>query len=157
ALAGAYYFRRGSDLRSALNDLISRDSKGLEYQITDALQIMVERGYEMGTFSVGEGYDCGRPESLLKSNYRMLANNHRIDESAIISTSEIIEPCFIGKDAKIKNSRIGPYVSVGKGVEITDSTIAQSIIEQNTVIQRKTFSFTIYSGQVSVSTSDITK
>ncbi len=156
ALAGAYYVKRGSDLKSALSELISKGNNGREYQITDALQIMVERGHKIGTFSVGEGYDCGRPESLLKSNYRMLANRHYIDESAIIENSEIIEPCFIGRDARIINSKIGPYVSIGKRVEVKDSRVSQSIIEQDTVIEGKDVSFMIFSGNVSVKTPDIT-
>ncbi|MFW9964732.1 MAG: sugar phosphate nucleotidyltransferase [Candidatus Sifarchaeia archaeon] len=156
ALAGAYYVKRGFDLKRALSELISKGSDGREYQITDALQIMVEKGHKVGTFSVGEGYDCGRPESLLKSNYRMLAKRHYIDESAIIENSEIIEPCFIGKNARIINSTIGPYVSIGERVEVKDSKVSQSIIEQDTMIDGKDVSFMIFSGDVSVKTPDIT-
>ncbi|MFW9913351.1 MAG: sugar phosphate nucleotidyltransferase [Candidatus Thorarchaeota archaeon] len=157
ALAGAYYIKKGSDLKSALSQLITKESNVGEYQLTDALQIMVERGLKMGTFSVGEGYDCGRPESIIRSNCRMLATRHHIDESAKIESSEIIEPCFIGIDAKITNSTIGPYVSIGERAEVRDSEVAQSIIEKETVIEGKVASFMLFSGNVSVKAPEITK
>lgn len=155
ALAGAYYAKDASLLRSALSDLISRDRKGREYQITDALQMMVERGDRIRTFSIGEGYDCGRPESLLRSNYRMLASRHFIADTATISSSEIIEPCFIGENATITGCKIGPYVSVGKNVKIIDSTITQSIIEQDSVINGKDMSNTICSGNIFLEEPDL--
>jgi len=36
-----------------------------------------------------------------------------INTSAVIENSAIISPCFIGKNARIKNSTIGPGVSIG--------------------------------------------
>jgi glucose-1-phosphate thymidylyltransferase len=148
ALAEAYYIKKGSHLRSALAELIRKDNNGLEYQLTDALKILVKRGFKVGTFSVGEGYDCGRPESLLISNYRMLSGRHHIDKTAMITNSDILEPCFIGENAIITSSEIGPYASIGKNVKITDSIISQSIIEQDSIIKNKDISYAIYSGDV---------
>jgi glucose-1-phosphate thymidylyltransferase len=68
ALAGVYYFKRGRDLKQALEAIVNKKFRGREYQLTDALQQMVERKSRFVTFSVGEGYDCGRPDSLIKSN-----------------------------------------------------------------------------------------
>jgi glucose-1-phosphate thymidylyltransferase len=157
ALAGAYYIKKGSLLRSALSALINRNNKGREYQITDALQIMVERGDKISTFSVGEGYDCGRPESLLISNNRMLLTGHHVVESAIIRNSEIIRPCFIGENASITDSKIGPFVSVGKNVQITNSTISQSIIERESLIEDKTLSYSICSGDLCIKRPELAK
>ncbi|MHA1926209.1 MAG: sugar phosphate nucleotidyltransferase [Candidatus Thorarchaeota archaeon] len=150
ALAGSYYIKKGTHLRSALSDLLRRDFNGIEYQVTDALQMMIERGHRIGTYSVGEYYDCGRPETLLTSNYQILATGHCIDDSAMISNSDIIEPCFIAKNAIIEDSKIGPYVSVGKNVKISDSIISQSIIEENSVVTGETMLFTIRSGDLSI-------
>lgn len=150
ALAGVYYFHHGEDLKSALNELLNEEVSGREYQLTDALQIMVERGFKFRTFSVGEGYDCGRPESLLKSNRRMLVNNHNIHETATIENSTIVEPCYIGKNAVIRGSKVGPYVSVGRNSHIIDSDIADTIVESSTKITEFTGEAAIFSQKDSI-------
>lgn len=118
--------------------------------------MMVDRGNKISTFSIGEGYDCGRPGSLLTSNYRMLATRHFIHESAKLTSTVIIEPCFIGENVVITGSKIGPYVSVGKNTKISDSTISQSIIEQDSTFEKKDMSYTICSGRMILEVPDLT-
>ncbi len=150
ALAGTYYIKKGLHLRNALADLLSRDFDGVEYQVTDALQMMVDRGHKISAYSVGEYYDCGRLESLLKSNSELLSTRHHIDESAKMTNSEIIAPCVISKGAIISDSKIGPYVSVGRNVRISDSKISQSVIEEDSIVTGESMSFTIRSGDASI-------
>ncbi len=54
--------------------------------------------------------------------------------SAEIENSLIIPPCFIGENVKIKNSEIGPYVSLGNGTCVENSNIENSLIQEKTVI-----------------------
>jgi glucose-1-phosphate thymidylyltransferase len=49
--------------------------------------------------------------------------------------SEIIEPCFIGKNVKLINAKVGPYVSIGEGSVIENSTVENTIIYSNAYIQ----------------------
>jgi glucose-1-phosphate thymidylyltransferase len=49
--------------------------------------------------------------------------------------SEIIEPCFIGKEVKLVNAKVGPYVSIGDGSIIENSTIENTIIYSHAHIQ----------------------
>ena len=49
--------------------------------------------------------------------------------------SEINEPCFIGDNVIINNSKVGPYVSVGSETLIEGSEIENTIIQQNTTIK----------------------
>ncbi|HLP29451.1 MAG TPA: nucleotidyltransferase family protein, partial [Candidatus Didemnitutus sp.] len=67
AIVGLYFIRRPEALRTALTSLIDNDlrTKG-EYQLTDALQLMVDAGEKFTTFSVDGWYDCGKPETLLQ-------------------------------------------------------------------------------------------
>jgi glucose-1-phosphate thymidylyltransferase len=44
--------------------------------------------------------------------------------------SIVIEPCFIGSNAEIRNSIIGPYASIGANTKVTDSIIRNSIIQK---------------------------
>lgn len=157
ALAGAYYFKRGRDLLRALHYIITQERKGKEYQLTDALQYLVETGAKIVTFAVGEGYDCGRPESLLLSNRRMLFNKHYIDKTAVIEASEIIEPCHIGPGARVINSKIGPYASIGQNATIEDSVLSDVIVESDTFVQERSASDAIISGNAIIQLKESTE
>ena len=57
-----------------------------------------------------------------------------MSDKATIENSEIVEPCFIADGAVIKDSKIGPLVSVGANTEIINSTIDTSIIQEDSKI-----------------------
>ncbi|MDP4268425.1 MAG: nucleotidyltransferase, partial [Bacteroidota bacterium] len=54
--------------------------------------------------------------------------------SASVINSTIIKPCFIGENASIENSVIGPYVSIGDDSIVENSIIKKSIIQTNSKI-----------------------
>jgi glucose-1-phosphate thymidylyltransferase len=145
AIGGVYYIREGAHLLKALKHIISIENGDAEYQLTDALQYMLEMGTHMSTFNVGDWYDCGRLETLMESNHRLLEKNHFISETATIVNSEIIEPCIIGPNTRISNSRIGPYVSIGADVTITNCIIWDAILESKTVLKDHEDTFVLYS------------
>ncbi len=68
-------------------------------------------------------FDVGVPETFLYSNRKLLKPEH--DE---YPTSKIIEPVHIGKNCKVENSIIGPYVTIMDNCTINDSKIEDSII-----------------------------
>ena len=77
-------------------------------------------------------YDTGKPETLLESNRLLLKKNrHKVVET---ENSVIISPVHIADDVKIKDSVIGPYATIGKGSEITNSIIRNSIIGENSKV-----------------------
>jgi glucose-1-phosphate thymidylyltransferase len=126
ALVGLYYFNNARSLKAALNELIEKDirNKG-EFQFTDAIQIMIDKGEKITTFPVEGWYDCGKPETLLSTNQYLLSkrDNGREIESVVIN-----KPVFIAEDAIIKNSVIGPYTTIASGTVIEDSIIRNSLI-----------------------------
>ena len=132
AIAGVYFFKDASRLRDSLEQTTKRKGAKGEYQLTDALQLMVENGTSFSTFSVGEWYDCGRLETLLSSNRRLLERSHYVDESAHILNSEIIEPCYIGPNTRVVNSKIGPNVSMGAESSLESCTLRDAIVETGT-------------------------
>jgi glucose-1-phosphate thymidylyltransferase len=144
ALAGVYYFKRGSDLRKALEVAIARDRNGREHQLTDALQLMVETDTIITTFTVGEGYDCGRPDSLLKSNRRMLVGKNYVSPSAIIHNSEIIQPCHICDNVEIYDSRIGPFASIGRNAVVRNSVLSDVIVESSSKLVDVDASYSLF-------------
>lgn len=126
ALVGLYYFKNALTLKAALTELVEKDirTKG-ELQLTDAIQIMIDKGEKITTFPVEGWYDCGKPETLLSTNQYLLSigDNGREIESVVIN-----KPVFIADDALIKNSVIGPYATIAAGTVVEDSIIRNSLI-----------------------------
>ena len=48
---------------------------------------------------------------------------------------KIIEPCYIGENVILKNSTIGPSVSLGNNSAVENSNINNSLIQTNTTIK----------------------
>ncbi|MDP3463326.1 MAG: sugar phosphate nucleotidyltransferase [Bacteroidales bacterium] len=141
AIIGIYYFRDGGNLRAELQYLLDKKiTTGGEYGITDGLQNMMKKGVAFHTESVDEWLDCGNKDATIDTNRRVLgflAEENLISNDADIEDALIIEPCCIGKGAKISNTVIGPYVSVGENTTINNSVIRNCIIQSNTTIENK--------------------
>ncbi len=139
AIIGIYYFRDGKFLREELQYLVDNNIiKGGEYQLTDALQNMMQKGTRFYTGAVEEWLDCGNKDATVYTNQRILETNHidqLIADSVEKENSIIVEPCYIGKNVKIKNSIIGPHVSIGSESTIENSIVTNSIIQSNSVIK----------------------
>ncbi len=128
AIVGLYYFRDSAPLYRACRTVIDRDvmTKG-EYQITDALSLMIEEGTRFVPYVIDGWYDCGKTETLLETN-RVLLEGHA--ETGHGVNSVIIPPCFIDPGSTIENSVVGPYVSVAGGCSIVDSVVKDSILSE---------------------------
>lgn len=138
AIIGIYYFRDGANLKKELQFLIDNNiQKGGEFQLTDALTNMKEKGMGLFTGTVDEWLDCGNKDATVYTNQRILEfnkNNKLISDTAVVENSVIVHPCFLGENVKIKNSVIGPYVSVGRETVVENSVISNSIIQTNSKI-----------------------
>ena len=140
AIIGVYYFRDGAGLKKELQRLIDQDIKIKgEYQITDAMDHMLQNGVKFYTDQVSEWLDCGNKDATLYTNERILAlKQHKeqmIDASAQMSNSTIIQPCFIGKNVRVVNSVIGPNVSLESGVCIENTVLSNSIIQSDSHVK----------------------
>lgn len=139
AIIGIYYFKDGKNLRNELQFLIDNDimDRG-EYQLTDALENMKQKGVQFSPGKVVEWLDCGNPKAAVYANQRVLEHHKGEDmiaSSATIKETKIIAPCFIGEGVHIEGSTIGPHVSIGANTKIVNSTIENSIIQTETVIE----------------------
>ena len=131
-IAGVYFIEDTPRLFSALDSLVHANHGG-EVQLTDALQKAVEQGSVFKTFEVTSWYDCGRPASLLEVNRILLAERNQSENGAV--NSIIIEPVSIGKNARVENSIIGPYVSISEGAAVSNSIIEDSIVGNNAEVK----------------------
>ncbi len=139
AIIGIYYFRDGENLRKELQFLIDNDLKEKgEYQITNALENMKQKGLKFAPGKVIEWLDCGNKNNTVYTHARWLeskSGENLIDDSLINRNALVIEPCFIGKGVTIVNSVIGPHVSLADGCSIENSIVRNSIVQKNTRIQ----------------------
>ncbi len=135
AIVGIYYFKKGESLRDALLHIIEKNILDKnEFQITTALEALKNQGLKFSTAAVDEWLDCGNKENILHSNARMLEfhrDNGQVSDAAKFENSVIIPPCFIGAGAVIRNSVLGPFVSVGSNSSIDSAVITNSIIQNN--------------------------
>jgi glucose-1-phosphate thymidylyltransferase len=126
AIVGLYFLRQAKLLFQSIDHIIVNKitTKG-EYQLTDALQHMIDQGETFTTFPVQGWYDCGKPETLLYTNEILLKKSHTEKNypGCIINA-----PVFIAGNAKITNAIIGPNATIAEHAVITDAIIKNSII-----------------------------
>ncbi|WP_148416280.1 sugar nucleotidyltransferase [Haloferax sp. KTX1] len=136
AISGVYIIENSDAMFDALRHLIDNNlvGAGNEFQLTDALQRMVEQGYNLRTFEVEDWYDCGRPETLLKAN-RVLLERADADSEEKLSDSVVIPPIDAGESITVEASVVGPYVSIDDGATIEQSIVANSIVGKDAVLQ----------------------
>ncbi len=125
-----------------------------ELEITEAIQMMLEEGYNIG-YRIVEGWwkDTGTIEDILEANILVL------DEMESKVESEVREACIqgrvsVGKNAQIKNGAmirgptvigenaviesevyIGPYTSIGNGSHVKKGEIENSIVMEKCMIE----------------------
>ena len=138
AIIGIYYFKDGEALKSEIKHLLDNDirEKG-EYQLTNALENLKKKGAKFVPGEVTEWLDCGNKAACIFTNERVLEHangNEELLYSKDFKQTQIIEPCYIGKNVVIENAIIGPHVSVGEGSIIKNSIVKNSIIQTETSI-----------------------
>ena len=127
AVAGAYYIARPAPLRAALERLVAQGpGRGGEFWLLDALQLMIDAGEPVGTFTLERFYDCGTPESLLTANRGLMDAAGPVLPAWPGTT--VIPPCAIAPTAMIRDSRVGPFVTVAPGAHILRARLRDAIV-----------------------------
>lgn len=145
ALVGIYKIATPTLFMDCIDEMITRQmmSHG-EYQLTDALSLLLEKGEKIVTQTVENWYDCGKKESLLKANAILLSDPtfQQINDKAYPGTI-IIPPVSIGKDCNIKHSIIGPNVAIGDNSIVSYSIIKDTIIGSYSEIKSAVMDYSI--------------
>ncbi|WP_415325404.1 sugar phosphate nucleotidyltransferase [Chryseobacterium sp. MMS23-Vi53] len=139
AIIGIYYFNSAEKLMDEINYIMDNDIKnGGEYQLTTALENLRAKGAKFTLGKVNDWMDCGNKNATVETNSKILEYEReemsQYPASAQIENSLIIQPCFIGENVKISNSKVGPGVSLGNNTIIVNSNIENSLIQENTRI-----------------------
>jgi len=137
AIVGLYKIKEVAALMEALDCLIKDDKRTHgEYQLTDAIMKLIGKGHKFTSVRVDNWFDCGKKEILLETNAQLLdKEGYASDYLPSYDNTIIIHPVSIGKGCKIKNSIIGPHVSIGENVNINYSIVKNSIIGNFALIE----------------------
>ncbi|HEV8538514.1 MAG TPA: sugar phosphate nucleotidyltransferase [Bacteroidota bacterium] len=129
AIVGLYWISNPLLLEKCICELFEKDArtKG-EYQLTDALQLMIQHGEKIRTFDVEGWYDCGKPETLLSTNRHLL---ERLDQQVKLDGVVVNSPVYVSDRAKITNSVIGPFATIAEGAVVGDSIVRNSIVSED--------------------------
>ncbi|MEK7115888.1 MAG: glucose-1-phosphate thymidylyltransferase [Patescibacteria group bacterium] len=127
-----------------------------EYEITDMITWYIENGRVGHEEITGWWKDTGTPDALLEGNALMLDEMRveemvnrgtiaegsviqgkvRIEEGTIIDENVLIRgPVVIGSGCRISDAYVGPYTSIGDGVELHNTEIEHSIVMERATIQ----------------------
>ena len=123
-----------------------------ELEITDAIQYLVEHGYEVQPHLVtGWWKDTGKIEDILEANRLILetisgSNQGNVDDTSRINGQVVIEqgvvvknsiirgPAIIGENSEIADSYIGPFTSIQNNCKIIHTEIENSIVLEKSEI-----------------------
>ena len=98
----------------------TRKSARGEYEITDAIQLLIDQGYRVGFTKVEEPWiDIGRPWDLLSANELLMQTLESANEGAVEPLTTLKGVVRIGRGSVIKNGAYitGPVI-IGEGCEI---------------------------------------
>ncbi len=133
AIVGLYFIKNPVLLGECLSDLVENDRRTRgEYQLTDALQMMIERGEKFTTFKLEGWFDCGKPETMLETN-RHLLDRRPLERQ--IAGVVVNPPVHIAPGAQISNSIIGPYATIADGAIVSGSIVTDSIIGAGATVE----------------------
>ena len=135
AISGIYIIDNTPALFDALEALIENDRRGSgdEFQLTDALQNMLDDGSVFRYFKVEDWYDCGRPDTLLEAN-RLLLDRLDTNSTNGLDGSIVIPPVDFGDDVTVEASIVGPNVSVDDNATLSNSIVQESIVGRDTTL-----------------------
>ena len=148
ALVGVYMF---DEHIFEAAEAIKPSARG-ELEITDAIQYLVDKGYEVQPHLVkGWWKDTGKLEDILEANRLILEgmvgkNEGDVDEASRISGNVVIEagavvrnsiirgPAIVGAGTELRDAYVGPFTSIEPRCRIVGTEIEHSIVLEGSEI-----------------------
>ncbi|HET9026936.1 MAG TPA: glucose-1-phosphate thymidylyltransferase [Trueperaceae bacterium] len=147
AVAGVYVF---NPRIHAMIEGLPPGAKG-EYQITDAIQRLIEAGDVVVPVTVrGWWKDTGQPDDILDANRLLLTRLKRdvrgeltnatlvgevvVGEGAVVKDTTVFGPVIIGAGARVEGAYIGPFTAIGDDCEVRNAELEYSVVGNRSVI-----------------------
>ena len=152
AQVGLYYLKDGRGFLDYIEQTISAGEtvKG-EYYLPAVFMRMIGDGRTLRAPEIDAWLDCGKPETLLETNRYLLVGRHH-NHGELLNTT-LIEPVHIGYGAVVRNSVLGPNVSVAKGSLVDGCVISDSIINADSQVSHQVLRGSILGDAVCLSGS----
>ena len=141
AVSGVYVFDR------RIHEMIEGLEPGAknEYQITDAIQRLIEAGGKVSAQTVdGWWKDTGKPEDILDANRLQLLRLKRdvrgsveaselvgevvVGEGSSLKNSTVFGPALLGENVVLEDAFIGPYTTLGDNVHVKNAELEYAVI-----------------------------
>ena len=134
---GLYYIKNWKLLYEGIASVLKQAPNKGEWYLTDAFQYMIDHGAKIRVVDVEGWYDAGKIDTLIETNRAMLDRGRaRAPES--VENSTILDPVYVESGVTIRNSIVGPNVSIGEGSAIDGSTLSDTIVETHADIRNST-------------------
>ncbi|MEP7108854.1 MAG: sugar phosphate nucleotidyltransferase [Ferruginibacter sp.] len=130
ALVGIYKIIETHDLFICLKKIMEKAGRSTgDLSLTDALECMIQTGAKIKSVKVQNWFDCGKKETILKSNAILLKKfGGKVVGMEKFENTIIIPPVSIAEGCDIKNSVIGPNVTIGENTILNYTIVKESII-----------------------------
>ncbi|HEU4643462.1 MAG TPA: sugar phosphate nucleotidyltransferase [Gemmatimonadaceae bacterium] len=131
---GLYYIRNWQLLYEGIDHVMRQPPNKGEYYLTDAFQYMIDKGAKLKVVDVQGWYDAGKLDTLLETN-RVMLEKGRARRPATTEHSRIFDPVYIEEGVVLRNSTVGPNVSIGAGTVVEGSEIRDAVVGRNARIK----------------------
>ncbi len=148
AVAGVYVFT--PEVHEVIATL--KPSARGEYEITDAIQALVDQGKTvLGVQVQGWWKDTGRPEDLLDANRLLLealepslegevtesrlVGRVVVEKGATVRNSTLIGPVHVAEGARVEEAYLGPFTSVGPYAVVRKAEVEYAILEDEAQVE----------------------
>ena len=149
AISGIYMIQSQNKLREAITELMHKEIRTRnEFQLTDALRLMMEKGEIFRAKPIDNWHDCGKKETLLSTNAYLLGESKIIQGE--VKNSILIAPVFVGQEALVENCVLGPNVTIAEHAKIKDSRLSHTIVDDYAYVENLVASQTIIGSNATV-------
>ena len=131
---GVYYIRDHEQLFEGIRHVMEQPPQLGEYFLTDAFQYMIDRGARILTAEVAEWWDCGKPETLLDTNARVLAAG-AATAAAVGEHVRVTGDVCVAPGVTLEDAEIGPNVSLASGTTVRRSKLRNCIVGSQSVLE----------------------
>ncbi|MBD3208993.1 hypothetical protein GF367_01060 [Candidatus Woesearchaeota archaeon] len=127
AMIGLYYFKHSSTLFNSIEYLLEHDikTKG-SFHLTDAVQLMVNKKKRVKVRVAKDWIDADHGDGLFALNAKLLS-----EQAKVLGKTDncvLIKPVHVAKGAVVRDSVLGPHVSVGESSEVVGSVLRDAVV-----------------------------
>src|ERR1043165_372258 len=119
---------------------------------------MLKEDVKFYTDQVEEWLDCGNYSATVFTAGRIMAIKQASGEkmqadSVKLENATIIQPCYLGEHVTVRNSVVGPNVSLEKGSTVENARVSDTIVGENSVIKNTVITSSLLGKYVNYSES----